>query len=392
MDSVERVSDEGSLLQIIVERIERGCAFAIAVVMKSEGSTPRAAGTMALIDERGNISGTIGGGQLEAEAQRRGADAIGSRIPVAFDFAYHGVSAAKRDPICGGQMRVLILPVEPRHHAAFHAADEARLRRERGALLFRLQYSAEPQVSVEFAPENGRTGHSEFPDEKIIRAAILRGQAELVNSNPAESASLSEALVLPLIPPPRLLIFGGGHVGQAMARQASLLGFDITVIDDRPEFTAPERFPRGVATRCAPMDDEAARIAMDEDTFVAIVTRGHPQDAAVLARCLHRPTAYLGMIGSRRKVALVRREFIESGRATAEEFDRVHAPIGLDLGAETVPEIAVSIMAQIVAVRRKRRGARDLSTDSGVAPTSQSASRAGWKTGDTLPGKSGDLP
>ena len=96
------------------------------------------------------------------------------------------------------------------------------------------------------------------------------------------------------------------------------------------------------------------------------------------------------MMGSRRKVALVRREFIESGRATVEEFDRIHAPIGLDLGAETVPEIAASIVAQLVAVRRKRRGGRDLSTDSGAAPSFQLASRAGWKTGDTLPGISGE--
>ena len=92
MDSVERISGEGALLPIIVERIERGRAFAIAVVMKSEGSTPRAAGTMALIEETGAIIGTIGGGQLEAEAQRRGGEAIRNSIPVAFDFTYHGVS------------------------------------------------------------------------------------------------------------------------------------------------------------------------------------------------------------------------------------------------------------------------------------------------------------
>ena len=84
-----------------------------------------------------------------------------------------------------------------------------------------------------------------------------------------------------------------------------------------------------------------------------IVTRGHQQDAAALRACIRRPAAYIGMIGSRRKVPLVRRQFLDSGWATAEEFDRVYAPIGLDIGAVTVPEIAASIMAQIIAVRRK---------------------------------------
>jgi xanthine dehydrogenase accessory factor len=360
MDAGERFSDDSVPLCTIVERIDREDRFALAVVMKSEGSTPRAAGTMALIDETGGIAGTIGGGQLEAETQRSGIEAIRSRTPVTFDFTYHGVSAAESDPICGGQMRVLVFPVDQEHQDAFRAADQARLRRERGLLTIRFEPAAKAVVVVGFTIDRGAARRSGVSEERRHSPGgrLNSGGLPTRRHEGASSEGEEESLVVPLIPAPRLLIFGGGHVGQALARQASLLGFDITVIDDRPEFAAPDRFPCGVATRCAPMEDEAARIAMDEDTFVAIVTRGHPHDAAVLARCLHRPTAYLGMMGSRRKVALVRREFIESGRATAEEFDRVHAPIGLDLGAETVPEIAASIVAQLVAVRRKRLPAR----------------------------------
>ena len=146
MDAAERFSDEGAPLRAIVERIDREDRFALAVVMKSEGSTPRAAGTMALIDDTGAIAGTIGGGQLEAEAQRCGIDAIRSRIPVTFDFTYHGVSAAESDPICGGQMRVLVFPLEREHHAAFRTAEQARLRRERGALMIRFEHSPKPMV------------------------------------------------------------------------------------------------------------------------------------------------------------------------------------------------------------------------------------------------------
>jgi xanthine dehydrogenase accessory factor len=92
---------------------------------------------------------------------------------------------------------------------------------------------------------------------------------------------------------------------------------------------------------------------LDEDSYVVLVTRGHRHDAQALAACIHRPLAYLGMIGSRRKAALIRRQFLESGLATAAEFDRVRAPIGLQIGAVTVPEIAVSIVAQLIAVRRR---------------------------------------
>ena len=182
-----------------------------------------------------------------------------------------------------------------------------------------------------------------------------------------------EVLVEPLIPNPLLVIVGGGHIGQALAVQADLVGFDILVIDDRLEFTAAELFPEEVTTRCGRIDEEIDRLPIGGDTYIVIVTRDHRHDAEVLAACLHKPAAYIGMIGSRRKVELMRKEFVESGRATAAEFDRVYAPIGLDIGSVTVPEIAASIAAQLIAVRRK--GAKDPSNSSrSVQPLGELAS------------------
>jgi xanthine dehydrogenase accessory factor len=105
--------------------------------------------------------------------------------------------------------------------------------------------------------------------------------------------------------------------------------------------------------RCGEIAAELAGIPLANDSYVVIATRGHRHDAAALAACIRTPAAYVGMIGSRRKVAMMRHDFIQSGSATAEEFDRVYAPIGLEIGAETVPEIATSITAQLIAVRRK---------------------------------------
>jgi xanthine dehydrogenase accessory factor len=186
-----------------------------------------------------------------------------------------------------------------------------------------------------------------------VRSVLKQEQPRLFSGEPAADGQPLEVLVEPLIPNPVLLVVGGGHVGQAVAAQASLVGFEVVVIDDRPEFTRPELFPDGATTRCGRIAEELAGFAFAEDTYIVIVTRGHKHDAEALAACLRRPVAYVGMIGSRRKVAMMRKEFIESGRATTAEFDRVYAPIGLDLGSVTVPEIAASIVAQLIAVRRQ---------------------------------------
>ena len=160
-------------------------------------------------------------------------------------------------------------------------------------------------------------------------------------------------LIEPMISRPVLLIAGGGHVGQAVAAQAIAVGFDVIVLDDRKEFTSPDIFVEGIATRCGDVVDEIGRFDISGDTYIVIVTRGHRHDIDALRACIHSPAGYIGMIGSGRKVSMVRKRFVESNVATAEEFDRVYAPIGVDIGALTVPEIATSIVAQLVAVRRR---------------------------------------
>ena len=145
-------------------------------------------------------------------------------------------------------------------------------------------------------------------------------------------------------------------MGQALARQAVLIGFDVTVIDDRPEFANPARFPKGATTLCGDIAETVSDFPICKDTYVVIVTRAHKHDAEALTACIHAPAAYIGMIGSKRKVGLIRKNVVESGVATEEKLNRVFAPIGLDIGAVTVPEIAASIVAQLTAVRRRGDG------------------------------------
>jgi xanthine dehydrogenase accessory factor len=210
------------------------------------------------------------------------------------------------------------------------------------------------EVKVQWLAEEELCAEIGFPDANAVRACLVRETPQAFVGDPQPSGARIEVLVEPIVPWPLLLIAGGGHVGQALARQAVLIGFDVVVVDDRPEFTDPALFPEGVTTRCGDIAKEIAGSPIAADTYVVIVTRGHQHDAEALAACIHKPAAYLGMIGSKRKVALMRRHFIETGLATEEELNRVFAPIGLGIGAVTVPEIATSIAAQLIAVRRKR--------------------------------------
>jgi xanthine dehydrogenase accessory factor len=155
-----------------------------------------------------------------------------------------------------------------------------------------------------------------------------------------------------------MLIAGAGHLGQALARQADWLGFEVTVIDDRAEFACRERFREGAALIVGDIGRAVREFPISTDTYVIIVTRGHGHDAEALRACIHSSAAYIGMIGSRNKVALMREHFLREGWASSEEWDRIHAPIGLKIGSRTVEEIAVSIAAELTQVRSRIREAR----------------------------------
>ncbi|MCA9412466.1 MAG: XdhC family protein [Candidatus Omnitrophica bacterium] len=159
-------------------------------------------------------------------------------------------------------------------------------------------------------------------------------------------------LIDPVVPAPILVVVGGGHVGQALATQAIWNGFEVLVIEDRPEFTDPGLFPNGVVIERGEAADRLRQLEIDSQTYIALVNRGHKQDAQCLEICLRSEAAYVGMIGSARKVAMIRKDFLEQGLASESEFDRIFAPIGLDIGSVTPAEIATSIMAQIISVRR----------------------------------------
>jgi xanthine dehydrogenase accessory factor len=161
-----------------------------------------------------------------------------------------------------------------------------------------------------------------------------------------------EIFVEPILPPADLYIFGAGHVAASLSKVARIAGFDITVVDDREAYANRERFPEAQQVIAEDFDKAVAQLMPSESSYIVIVTRGHRDDMRMLRWAVQTPARYVGMIGSKRKTITIFKELQQEGLA-AHLFDRVHAPVGLDIGAITPEEIAVSITAELIAKRRK---------------------------------------
>ena len=164
-----------------------------------------------------------------------------------------------------------------------------------------------------------------------------------------------EVFVEPILPQPILFLFGGGHVSMAVAKAASAAGFAVGVVDDREAFANTERFPMALEVHTS-YEEAFAKLHPNAATYLLIVTRGHKEDMRVLAWAVRTEARYVGMIGSKRKVLSVYKA-LESEGYKPEEFERVFAPMGLEIGALSPEEIAVSIVAELIAVRRNAQSA-----------------------------------
>lgn len=158
------------------------------------------------------------------------------------------------------------------------------------------------------------------------------------------------------LPDPVLLVIGAGHVGQMVAQLGAMAGFDVTVLDDRPQYANRDRFPMASRVLCGPFAAELAGLALGPQHYVVLMTRGHHHDRLCLEQLIGADLAYLGMIGSRTRVETIFAA-LEAEGVDRERLERVRAPIGLDIGARTPAEIAVSVVAELIAVRRSGTGA-----------------------------------
>ena len=340
----------------LIERLRAGKPAALATILEAEGSTPQVPGASALFTVDGLVCGTVGGGSVEGRAGRFARAALAKKRSMVYAFDLARVVSEDADGICGGRLKILIDADPGRNARAFE--DLLRAARARRAGVLATVFDA--QTLKDAAPIR-RIWIPRTRRPAGLRQAGLAGwESEIAEvfrrGLPALLRRRSRFYFFePHLPLPRLIIAGAGHVGRAVARLGKFLNFEVIVLDDRAEFAHAGRFPEADRIIVGPIDAALRTFRVDADTYIVIVTRGHSQDERTLRTCVKRRAGYIGMIGSARKVGLLRTRFLRRGWATAAEWNRVHAPIGLPIGSKTVEEIAVSIAAELVLVRRKTK-------------------------------------
>ena len=333
----------------VVRLQQAGRRGALATPLWFSGSVPMRSQSRLLLRDDDTTAGTIGGGLLEAQVLAAARATIAGDEARVLEFDLAGDEATRSGMICGGRCAVLIVPIVPqRDRDVFAAAAAAQAEGQRAALITVFP-DAGPAQMLALSPEGQLVGTSGDPamDQPLRQAAVECLEEE----EPRLIAEPVRAHVDVLAPRPAVLIFGGGHIGAVLAHLAALVGFRVVVADDREEFANRGRFPHADEVLALPVPEVFARHPIGEDAYLVAVTRGHANDEEVLVFALRTPARYLGMIGSKRKVAGVFARLREQGFTDAD-LARVHAPVGLDIEAETVEEIAVSIIAEMIAVRR----------------------------------------
>ncbi len=338
------------IIDTMQAQLKHNQPFALATVITRNGSAPRSAGAKMLVTAKGASVGTVGGGALEANVQGLALQVIEGKKPRAVieKFEFSGREAASMDAICGGQVEVLVErvdPADPHTRAVIEGLGAAAAAHRKAWLVTSLPDARQALVGQEGLLAGELPAGLELEQVREI---------SLPEALRLEGARMG-AMVEPVNIAGTAYIFGAGHVSRSLAGFTKAVGFWTVVLDDRAEYANAERFP--TADRLVVLnsfENILAQAPLDQDSFAVIVTRGHLNDLEVLAQVLRSEAGYIGMIGSRRKVALIFEELRRRGYSE-EDIRRVHAPIGLPISAETPEEIGISIVAEMIQERNRAR-------------------------------------
>lgn len=342
------------LFQEITSLLREQQDCVVATIISSSGSSPRTAGAKMIVKPDGTIAGTIGGGRLEAEAISRSREVFRLQQGLVYPFSLKGEDVAGMDMICGGSGEVLLDYVDAgaENLSVLQAAVEALERGEKAWLLTFLDWGQPGEKDGRHGllkPNGNMIGKVTEDAYFSNRIAQFQGVSIYVDHQ-----SGRRVLAEPLNGEGTVYIFGAGHVSQKLVPVCESVGFTCVVLDDREEYANQARFTE--TTKVVPLEtfQRLPDLPVDEDSYMVIVTRGHLHDEAVLAQALRTQAGYIGMIGSRRKRDKLYASLKTKG-FQGTEFARVYSPIGLDIGAETPEEIAVSIAGELIKARAERR-------------------------------------
>lgn len=340
-----------SLLLELDTALRSGRPVCYTALVETRGSTPQKAGAAMLVFPDGSQVGTLGGGCVEAEVKRRALQVMADGSTELLTFQLDSDYGWDDGLICGGRMKMLIDPVRPGHDASYYEVMLDTISAGRGAT----------EAVVIDADKSGGVNSDRWllDDQGVVLICRTRTAVEPPSCVITNLKSLDERprpyisggiSYLPCLKRCRLVIVGAGHVGQRVAELATDVGFDVWVVDDREEYCNPERFPRARRLIVDQFDTALSGLQIDSSTYCIIVTRGHNHDEQALFHLAETKARYVGMIGSRRKIKLIFDDLQRDG-ISRDSLARVFAPLGFDIGSQTVPEIAVSIVAELIAHR-----------------------------------------
>ncbi len=344
--------------------VERGEAAALSTIVSSKGSLPMSKKAKMLVSSDGKIVGTVGGGCLEADVWAEAKQVIQTGQATLQQFVLTERHTGEDGLTCGGTVEIFTEPLQPDSSEEILKAI-GQIRSERGSAVLATRVSGgedESGVAKLLVRADGTTLGSlgtdeadaavlaELEEEDSIPEDLLK-VIELEPGDPQEETT--KVFVESICPEPALYLFGGGHVSLAIARVAQTVGFRIVVVDDRSAFANRERFPMANDAQVLELDTAFEHLAIDDLSYIVAVTRGHQYDEIVIRQAVSTNAAYIGMIGSRRKIALMWKKLEEEG-IPGGRLEEIHAPIGLDIGADTPEEIAVSVVSELIQVRRSR--------------------------------------
>ena len=352
------------IYQELLDSLETEEQIIMATIVSTKGSTPSATLSKMIIKNKGKTSiGTIGGGCVEADVLGRAQQKLqtGTIETLCFELREDEYIQGL---ICGGTINVLLEPIGRDLIPFFR---ELKSIRDNGndSVIGTSLNSDGRVIRKTILAENRSTGLFLNKEQESYWQMLLQKAAPPLQNTFAEIIGSSlkhqsvtriplnegELIFEPVPGLPNLILFGGGNVSKAICKSAASCGFQVTVIDDREAFCNPARFPEASETVVSDFSEVFNHITIKPTTYLVIVTRGHRYDEEVLEKALKTPAHYIGMMGSQRKILTTYKRLLQYGFKT-EDLKRVQSPIGIEIGAVTPEEIAISVVAQLIRIRR----------------------------------------
>ena len=347
------------LTQQILDCLRQGQPFAVATIMADRGSTPRTSGSKMVMLKDRRIYGTVGGGLVEARVMDACLNLLAQGRCRIIELILNREVSDGLDMVCGGSLSVLIETFVPSPEliALFNALLELEKEGRRAFLVSKIEGDSKSDFTTQkwLIPCKNKTA----ADTDSMTHQVPKALLDAIQDNQFSGSSpviynhgMDAYIIEPISMRDKIYIFGAGHVGFQLVRMAQITDFQTIVIDDREEFANRQRFPHVEALHVVDHFDHAFdNLAIDGKSYIVILTRGHLYDQIVLEAAIKTDAAYIGMIGSRTKRDKIYANLERKG-ISRETLSSVHSPIGLDINSETPAEIAVSIIGEIIKVRR----------------------------------------